>query len=596
MKTKLLTLLFALLSASGLFAWDYGHVQIGDLYYNLDATTRIAAVTSEIYYGFGGDNYASLSGAVVIPSSVTYYNEQYSVIGIDDYAFNGCTGLTSITIPESVTSIGDYAFYGCTGLTSINIPDKVTRIGYHAFEDCTGLTSIVWNARNYSDGYAFDQIAPQIVSFTLGSNVENIPSNLCSGMSKLTSITIPESVTSIRYNAFEGCTGLTSIVWNVRNYSDNYTYAFNEIAPQIISFTFGNHVETIPDYLCRDMSKLTSITIPENVTSIRSSAFDGCTGLTSIVWNVRNYSDDYTYAFNEIAPQIVSFTLGSNVENIPSNLCSGMSKLTSITIPESVTSLEDWVFYGCSGLTSITIPESVTSIGNGAFSACSGLTSITVAAGNTVYDSHDNCNAIIETATNKLIAGCKNTVIPNSVTSIEYSAFSECLGLTSITIPNSVTYIGEYAFEGCTDLTSVTLGSSLKVIEYMGFAYCENIQTITCYSQRPPTVQESGLVAVPYSTIIYVPADYLDTYKQHVTWGNYDVRPIDGSAVENVTSVLGSMTLTDGVLTLSEPLYMEIYTVSGASVFCGTASSVSLPTPGIYLLRSQGVTQKITVH
>lgn len=424
MKTKLFTLLLALLSANGVFAWDYERVQIGDLYYNLDATTRTAEVTHDTY-----PNYSSLSGAIVIPSSVTYNNIQYSVTSIGYEAFENCTVLTSVIIPENVTSIGNNAFHYCTGLTSITIPESVTNIGESAFELCSGLTSI---------------------------------------------------------------------------------------------------------------------TIPENITSIAGRTF-------------------------------------------------AEAGLTSIIIPNSVKSIGDYAFFGCTGLTSITIPESVTSIGERAFAGI-GLTSITVAAGNTVYDSHDNCNAIIETATNKLITGCKNTIIPNRVTSIGYGAFSECYGLTSITIPNSVTTIEDDAFFACEGLISVTLGSSLKVIGCYGFQYCENIQTITCYSQRPPTVQEYGLADVPYSTIIYVPLDYLDTYKQHITWGSYDVRPIDGSAVENVSSVLGSMTLTDGVLTLSEPLYMEIYTVSGASVFCGTASSVSLPTPGIYLLRSQGVTQKITVH
>ena len=420
MKTKLFTLLFALLSASGVFAsWDYGHVQIGDLYYKLYDDTRTAEVAFESYRS--DDNYASLSGAVVIPSSVTYNNIQYSVTSIGGEAFCYCTVLTSITIPESVTSIGT------------------------------------------ADGGPFD-----------------------------------------------GCTALTSI-----------------------TVAAGNTV------------------------------YDSRNNCNAIIETATN-----------------KLICGSN----------------GTVIPNSVKSIESYAFSHCTGLASITIPNSVTNIGEYAFSGCSGLTSITVAADNTVYDSRDNCNAIIETATNKLIAGCKNTVIPNSVTSIGGYAFSHCTGLTSITIPNSVTNIWEYAFFSCTDLTSVTLGSALKLIEYGGFAYCENLQTITCYSQRPPTVQEEGLEDVPYSTIVYVPADYLDTYKQHVTWGLYDVRPIEGSAVENVSSVLGSMTLTDGVLTLSEPLYMEIYTVSGASVFCGTASSVALPTPGIYLLRSQGVTQKITIH
>ena len=129
--------------------------------------------------------------------------------------------------------------------------------------------------------------------------------------------------------------------------------------------------------------------------------------------------------------------------------------LTSITIPNSVTSIGYNAFSGCTGLTSITIPNSVTSIDYYAFVGCSGLEKIVVDQGNTVYDSREKCNAIIETESNTIIAGCKNTIIPNSVTSIGYKAFSGCTGLTSVTIPSSVTSIGYYAFEGCTNISTI---------------------------------------------------------------------------------------------------------------------------------------------
>ena len=149
--------------------------------------------------------------------------------------------------------------------------------------------------------------------------------------------------------------------------------------------------------------------------------------------------------------------------------CSG---LTSITIPNSVMSIGNYAFYFCLGLTSVTIPSSVTSIGDYAFYDCSGLTSIKVEAGNTKYDSRDNCNAIIETASNKLIVGCQNTKIPSGVTSIGQSAFSDCSGLTSITIPNSVTSIGIEAFSYCSGLTSITIPNSVMSIGNYAFYFC----------------------------------------------------------------------------------------------------------------------------
>ena len=153
--------------------------------------------------------------------------------------------------------------------------------------------------------------------------------------------------------------------------------------------------------------------------------------------------------------------------------------LTELTIPNSVSSIGEHAFEGCVGLTSITIPSSVTSISRGIFSYCLGLESIIVENGNTIYDSRDNCNAIIETETNTLIAGCKNTVIPNSITSIGDDAFDGCLDLTSITIPNSVTSIGNGAFSCCTGLTSVTIPNSVITIGDYAFDCCTGLTSIT---------------------------------------------------------------------------------------------------------------------
>ena len=279
-------------------------------------------------------------------SNLTNITIPASVASIGEGAFAGCSSLTTITIPESVTEISSSVFAGCSQLTSIAIPEGVTNIGEKAFDDCSALATIVWNAKNCGTSSPFAAIKQNITSFVLGDKVELIPASLCSGMSQITSITIPMNVASIGEGAFAGCSSLTSITIpeSVTKIESSMFASCSSLA----TITLPDSVAEIGSSAFAGCSKLSSITIPEGVTNIGEKAFDECSSLTSIVWNAKNCGT--LSPFDAIKQNITSFVLGDKVELIPASLCSGMSQITSINIPMSVTSVGEGAFMGCEAL------------------------------------------------------------------------------------------------------------------------------------------------------------------------------------------------------------------------------------------------------
>ena len=230
-------------------------------------------------------------------------------------------------------------------------------------------------------------------------------------------------------------------------------------------------------YDCESAILIASITIPSTVTSIGDQAFYRCTSLTSLdIPNSVTSIGSSAFLYSGIYANS-----SDGVFYVDNWICGhkGSQPLGNLVLNSGTRGISNSAFYACHDLTSVTIPNTVTSIGDNAFSYCSNLTSIKVESGNTKYDSRNDCNSIIEAASNTLIVGCQNTVIPNSVTSIRDNAFYGCSGLTSITIPNSVTSIGESAFYGCSSLTSITITNSVTSIGESAFYGCSGLTSIT---------------------------------------------------------------------------------------------------------------------
>ena len=456
------------------------------------------------------------SSAFAMCSSLTSINIPNTVTTIDSWAFMYC-GLTSVELPNSLTTLGIRVFNNCSSLTSIEIPANVTSIGSNPFSGCNNLASITVAGGNTHYSSPNNNCIVETASHTLitglsstviPDDIQNIGNFAFFSQTGLTSIVIPALVTYISTEAFASCANLAEITLLAETPPTLDYQAFSGV-PTTIPVnvpcgtqaayqaaagwnTFTNIIDPCSNIVFADpvvkalcvanwdtngdgelsyaeaeaVTELDDVFMEEYITSfdelqyftgltsIGEEAFEGCTQLTSVI-------------------------IPSSVTIIDDAAFFSCSSLTSVFIPSSVTIIDDAAFYNCSSLISITIPSSVTTIINNPFTNCSALASIVVEAGNTVYDSRNNCDAIIETASNTLKTGCMSTVIPNTVTVIGGSAFRGCSNLTSITLPGTITNIGMNAFYSCTNLTSVILPSGLTSINNYTFYNCTSLTSVT---------------------------------------------------------------------------------------------------------------------
>lgn len=434
-----------LLSAINAHAYDFYTVFDGDtIYYNITNNTDMP-YTVEVTHD-GNHNTTSYQGGIVIPSTVTYNGVSYIVTRIGDNALNNCRNMTSISIPNTVTSFGNGAFAGCISLTHITIPNTVTSIDIAAFSSCISLTSLeipssVINLHEFAiDGCSNMTMIVVDTNNTVYADINGVLFNkalttlLRCPEGKSGTYTIPSSTAIIKRYAFDGCSRLTSIV-------------------------FPDTPITIHDGAFRNCTGLTLFTLP-NTVQLLGNPFHGCTGLTGI--NLENGNTNYRVnngvLFNITGTTLIcypagrqgSYTIPNTVTTIGTSAFSGCTGLTSVSIPNSVTIVGAGAFFNCFNLVSAVLPNSLTGIGNSAFANCYSILSINIPNGirRLEYGTINNCNSLT------------SVTLSNTLTTLEGRNIYACQSLQKITIPASVTSIGYSCISWCQSLDTIVFEST----------------------------------------------------------------------------------------------------------------------------------------
>jgi hypothetical protein len=458
------------------------------------------------------------------------YGIPSSVVSIGEEAFDGCAGLTGVTLPAGVTNIGSDAFYSCTSLTNMVIGSNVCAIGSGAFGDCSELTAIDVDEHNlnYSSftGVLFDKSQRTLMaapggftgSFAIPGSVVDIEDNAFGFCNGLIGVSIPDGVTNIGSQAFYSCESLTNL-------------------------TLGSNILSVGDSAFAYCEGLTNLVVPDRVTLIGTGVFQGCSMLSSITLGT-NVSSIGSSAFQSCS-SLTELSVPNSVTNLGADVLAGCSGLTNVGLGSQLASIGDNGFQDCSRLTVIVLPASLNSLGNGVFAGCASLTAIMVDSLNPFYNS---ANGVLfnqsQTTLIQVPAGFVGSfALPNGVTNISSGALAGCAQLTAITVggqnpyftavngvlfdaarttliqfpgamggsysvPDGVTCLGATAFYGCTNLTSITIPASVTNVGMASFANCAYASIY--FAGNAPNIIFSGIDPIGGLTRIVLGNNFYD--------------------------------------------------------------------------------------
>ena len=421
--TKRVLLLALLLAAtSTASAYDF---MVDNLAYSINSddctTVSVVQASKDSQVILDNASYLDTVTMITIPKQVTHLGTNYTVTAIGDIAFKASPNLENVILPNSIIKIGEGAFVGCAKLVNINLPNSLRTIESQAFSGCSMLEDIeIPQSVTSIGGFAFYRCH------------------------KLTSITIPASVEQLGDAVFAFDANLATVVINNETISQGQFLS----CPNLRNVYLSNSVRYIGKKAFSVCTSLQSITIPEEIIAIGEDAFKGCSQLSDVIWNVTQLSGHDNY----FPKNVRSITLGENVEVLPGNLLAA-SEIDSLYIPSNIKNL------------------------NYAFSSCRNLKRIVVSNENTIFDSRNDCNAIIATANDSLALGCKTSTIIATIKHIGNYAFNDCIGLEHVVIPDGVETLGDYSYANIS-VDSIVLPPSIKSIGFSAFANCENLKCV----------------------------------------------------------------------------------------------------------------------